>query len=164
VELSTDRFEFDFQITERNFMDTFELMQPRYFLISTASAAFVLLVGVWLLVANEAIWAVGLIAAGIAIVGLGNRWVLAWRYRRAARSTIGTTGHAAIDASGVEITHSAGSTRLVWSGLSDVRSTHRTLLFLRGKVMWGWVGIDSLDEPSRERLLAFVRAQVQRIP
>lgn len=163
IDPTPERFESDFVITQRNFVDNFQSVNSNYFIWMGVLSLFIIAAGIVVAIYDVATWGFALSATGIVLGVLSSKPVTLWRIKRRAKGTIGTVSHFVIDGSGVEIRHSAGYAHLNWSGVDSVTATSLTMTFRRGSVLWGWIGLDGLDQETRDRLTSFVRAHVSKV-
>jgi hypothetical protein len=81
---------------------------------------------------------------------------------RQARSLLGQRAQVSVDEKGLRFVGELGSTEVPWSSLTHVRADHRTVIFVRDRLLAGYLPATAFASP--EEQADFVRAVTARLP
>ncbi len=127
----------------------------------TLSAVALVLGGV-LLKSPDLAWSGLFLLAPAAALWLNvNRSIAVLIMRRKAAPLLGVTHEMAFDAHGITYRSAGTSSRVAWSFVTELREQFGTVLFLKGRVVAGWVPAYAFaNAAQQEKILAFARERI----
>ncbi len=157
------RYEIEFEMTADGIAEASRLFQRRQYLLIGGAGLFELGIALVLV----AIGADLVIAIMVAVVGLFSLaltqtpLILKWRIGRIARSILGTSAKAEIDATGFRFTNEQSSAHVEWSGLTEVRGSDKVVLLMRDRSPYAWIPVSAFGTPERrDEIVYFMRSQI----
>jgi hypothetical protein len=108
-------------------------------------------------------------AAGVFAVVIGLLFVVAevpraymrWSARRIMRSVTDGISHVVIDRDGIHFEDPHLSGEISWSKLTEVRENNRTIVFMRDRVLAGYIPVSAFASPDQlAEIVAFARERI----
>jgi hypothetical protein len=148
--------------TARNSLDVVAVLgNPRLGTLQFSLVSGAAVIGIALAIAGYVIGSFVAIFAVLFLVFSYPEPVLIWRIKRERHEFLGRPVTIRIDASGIESTSELGAGRILWSAVTSVRDTPRTVLFMRGQSALAYVPVAAFaNEAERRAVVTFAQSHL----
>ena len=156
---------FQFVTSAQAAVDARVLLNHRINRLHLVGDSFFLVVGLALLLAGQLI---GLPIAGVSGAMLAasqvqpvQRWMIA----RQARSLLGKRSEVTVSPAGLHFVGELATMDIPWSSLTEVRSNTRTVIFVRDRVLAGYIPASAFQAPAEQaELVRFAEGRIAGEP
>ena len=149
----TDR-SFVFTTSPEAAVDARDLMGARGRRVDIVIDLAAITLGVLLIATGQPVFGCFLVVGAIVFLTLGRR-IRIWLFQRVGRSMMGKSTEVVVDDEALRMRSELGTTDVPWSSLTRVRSNERVVIFVRDRLLVGYVPASTFASP--EEHAAFVR-------
>jgi hypothetical protein len=154
-------FTVSYVITDRSPVEAQQLAASNAYRLYLVLLLFLAVLGLYAWTIDSRIGAVA-IGAALVLAALSRTGVLGrYMIRRRAKNVLGGTTTLVFDHDGIRATTPLWSGIVGWSGLTEVRSNDRVVVFLSGQILSAYAPVPSFGSPARvAAVIAYARARI----